>query len=89
MKWSKTLPRKSGWYWVRLSNDSPPPIDPKEVFHVEGRDKSNDGWVWLGGDAGRFYLTPGCRDECGNNQQSEEWMQWEWAGPIPEPSEAP
>jgi hypothetical protein len=87
MKWSKTIPRESGYYWVRFPNPDPPPIDPTSILLIEGRDESDDGCVWLDGGEGRYFLTPGCRDEGGDDLQSEEWMEWLWAGPIPEPEE--
>ena len=79
MEWTKNIPRKSGWYWVKL------PPDEIVIMHIEGRDKAYDGWVWLDG-ASRYYLTPGVRYECGDDKQSEQWMEWEWAGPIPPPN---
>ena len=86
MKWHKRCPRKSGYYFVSFdSNDCGRVYD---VMLVEGRDKKNDGWVWLpDGAAGRYYLTKGVRDEYGDGPQSTEWALWEWAGPIQEPKD--
>ena len=55
------------------------------VMQVEGRDESDDGWVWLD-NANRYYLTVGVRDESGDDKQSESWMEWEWAGPLTPPN---
>ena len=81
LSWQSVCPRKSGWYWIKGAELGFHPI----ICEVEGRDASDDGWVRLGADA-RFYLTPGARDEGGDEKQSEAWMKWSWAGPIPEPT---
>lgn len=78
MKWSKVLPRESGWFWVRDDSGF------EWIGHVEGRDATDDGWLWY--DLGnRIYLTPGSMRECGEVLQHDGWLKWEWAGPIPMP----
>ena len=78
-KWHNACPRKSGWYWVDTNDDR-----YLSIFMVEGRDAKDDGWIWFT-DGARWFLTPGARCECGDEKQSEEWMTWKWAGPIPCP----
>jgi hypothetical protein len=79
--WYNYCPRKSGWYWVYIPDDEHPELT---IMQVEGRDQNGDGWVWLA-DTSRFYLTPGARDETGDEKQSETWRKWWWWGPIQEP----
>ncbi len=93
LTWQKECPRKSGWYWVRQSLEIvDPPGTPncpfESIMEVESRDETEDGWVWVN-DADRIYLTPRTRSEDGDNYQDDNWMTWEWAGPIPEPREEP
>jgi len=82
MKWTKTLPRVSGQFWVRTKEDR-----HTWIGDVEGRDETEDGWVWLRGGDYRIYLTPNTRAECGDEMQDDSWLKWEWAGPIPLPEE--
>jgi len=79
MKWSKILPRESGWFWIRDKQYG------EWVGDIENRNNNDDGWLWTGG-GGRIYLTPNIRGE-DDEHQDETWMTWEWAGPIPAPSE--
>jgi hypothetical protein len=78
MKWSKTLPRVSGWFWIRDQ------IGAEWIGDVEGRDATDDGWLWLD-RAERIYLTPDARGEDGEPQDNC-WLTWEWGGPIPMPN---
>ena len=82
MKWSKTLPRVSGWFWIR----EPLFKDGVWIGNVEGRSETSDGWLWMPDDR-RIYLTPGATDECGDEPQGDFWTKWEWAGPISMPKE--
>ena len=83
--WTSELPRRSGWYWIRETQVDLPCI---WISDVEGRNEDEDGWVWRE-DGARIFLTPGVRAECGDEMQDDYWLDWEWAGPIPEPSEDP
>jgi len=77
--WKTKCPRMSGWYWIR-SQDTGITF----IAEVEGRSKEDDGFVWVA-QANRIYLTPGAREEGGDDKQREDWIGWLWAGPIPEP----
>jgi len=82
MKWKKVLPRESGWFWSRTDPWDRCPV----ILEVEDRNKKDDGYVWIGNEYQRIFLTPGVRGEDGE-PQDDYWMTWEWAGPIPEPEE--
>jgi len=78
-KWRNKCPRESGWYWVDTGE-----CDYVFILEVEGRDAKNDGWVWLD-NSNRYLLTKDIIEESGERPQSNEWIKWEWAGPIPYP----
>ena len=78
-EWLKELPRKSGWYFILDS------LGDVFIGDVEGRDKDDDGWVWLRGGEFRIYLTPNTRAECGDEMQDDSWLNWSWCGPLKMP----
>jgi hypothetical protein len=90
VKWRKTTPTCSGFYFVRMPNKEEDVeyfgewIGPF-VVDVFIDDILNEKFVWMPGGC-RTFLQKDVKDEFGD-QQSNDWMNWEWAGPIDYPEE--
>lgn len=78
--WSKSPPRKVGWYWSREFYEFPDHHwgEPRMTRVSEKRPSSEEREVVLGDP---MYLVASDDSNCMN------FSQHEWAGPIPEPSE--
>lgn len=74
--WTKAAPTSVGWYWVRIPIGSLP-----------GKAMTKIASVWSITDRNGYTSFRSGEARMGEDIDVSE-MDWEWAGPIPAPTEA-